>query len=157
MFMATKFFLCTTCGNVVVKVVDSGVNLVCCGKEMQELVPGTVDASKEKHLPVVEHIDATTVKVKVGEQPHPMTPEHQIRFIYLETENGGQIKFLDPKGPAEAVFCECCDKPVAVYEFCNLHGLWRTDIKDCRMEQSEDCVDKGRKACKMSFQKKCSR
>ena len=129
--MATRFFLCTTCGNVVVKFVDSEVKLVCCGKEMTELIPSTVDGLSEKHLPVVERVDDCTVRVKVGSLPHPMTPEHHIAFIYLETENGGQIQYLDPAGPAEALFCGCKDKPVAVYEYCNLHGLWKTEV-DCK-------------------------
>lgn len=136
--MATKFFLCTTCGNVVVKFVNSGVNLVCCGKEMKELVPNTTDGATEKHLPVVERIDGRTIRVKVGSQPHPMTKEHHISFIYLETENGGQIKYLDPTGSPEAVFCGCTDKPVAVYEYCNVHGLWKTDLcKEC--EDNSGC------------------
>ena len=126
--MATKFFLCTTCGNVVVKVVNSGVKVVCCGKEMIELLPGTTDAMMEKHVPVVERVDDCTIRVKVGSAPHPMTQDHHIVFIYLETENGGQIQYLDPDGPAEACFCGCKGKPVAVYEYCNIHGLWKADI-----------------------------
>lgn len=129
--MATKFYLCTTCGNVVVKAVNSGVNVVCCGKEMIELDPGTTDVLMEKHVPVVECLDNCTIKVKVSTKPHPMTEEHHIAFIYLETENGGQMQYLSPDGPAEAVFCVCKDKPVAVYEYCNIHGLWKKDIEGC--------------------------
>ena len=128
--MATKFFLCTTCGNVVVKVVDSGVDPVCCGQDMKELVPGISDGAKEKHLPVAEHLDGCTVKVKIGSEPHPMTLQHHISFIYLETEHGGTLKYLDPTGPAEVLICECKDKPVALYAYCNIHGLWKTDLKD---------------------------
>lgn len=127
--MATKFFLCTTCGNVVVKVVDSGVIPVCCGSEMTELIPGIVDKFKEKHLPVVERVDDCTLRVKVGAEPHPMTAEHHIRFICLETEHGFQIRYLKDNEAAEVCFCGCKDKPVAVYEYCNIHGLWKTDIK----------------------------
>ena len=132
--MATKFFLCTTCGNVVVKVVDSGVKLVCCGKEMMELTPGTADGAMEKHVPVVEWLDERNIKVKIGSKEHPMTEEHHIVFIYVETEHGGQIRYLDPTGPAEATFRVCKDKPVAVYEYCNIHGLWKADITDCQKE-----------------------
>ena len=146
--MATKFFLCTTCGNVVVKAIDSGVNVVCCGQEMKELIPGTTDAMMEKHLPVVERIDDCTLKVKVGSMPHPMSKEHHIVFIYLETEHGGQIQYLDPEGPAEACFCGCKDKPVAVYEFCNLHGLWKTEIDDCPEEAVKGCDTKKKGCCK---------
>ena len=146
--MATKFFLCTTCGNVVVKAIDSGVDVVCCGQEMKELIPGTTDASKEKHLPVVERVDDCTIKVKVGSMPHPMSKEHHIVFIYLETEHGGQIMYLDPEGPAEVCFCGCKDKPVAVYSYCNLHGLWKTEIGDCAPDTGKGCDTKKKGCCK---------
>lgn len=126
--MATKFFLCTACGNVVVKFVDSGVTPFCCGKAMVELVSGTSDGAVEKHLPVVEKMGDHTIKVKVGSKPHPMMDEHHIAFIYLETPAGGQIKYLKPGEPAEAVFCNICEKPVAVYAYCNIHGLWKADL-----------------------------
>ena len=132
--MATKFFLCTTCGNVVVKVVNSGVNVVCCGKEMVELMPGTSDGAMEKHVPVIERVDERNIKVKVGSQAHPMALEHHIVFIYLETEHGGQIRYLDPDGPAEATFCICKDKPVAVYAYCNIHGLWMNKISQADLQ-----------------------
>lgn len=128
--MATKFFLCTKCGNVVIKLVDSGVNVVCCGQPMQELVPHTKDLAMEKHLPVVEFETPGTIRVKVGSVPHPMTPEHHICFIYLETENGGQVKYLKPDEAPEAVFKCCKEKVLAVYEYCNIHGLWKTDLSE---------------------------
>lgn len=110
--MATKFYKCNHCGNVVVKVVDSKVPVVCCGEKMQELVPNTVDASNEKHVPVVTRLDDCRIKVEVGSVAHPMTPEHHISFIYVETENGGiQVNLKDKP---EAVICVCHDKPVAV-------------------------------------------
>lgn len=124
--MAVKFYRCRHCGNVIVKFVDSSVPVVCCGEKMQELVAGTVEASLEKHLPVVTKIDDCKIRVDVGSVPHPMTPEHHIAFIYVETENGG-IR-IDLKDKPEAVFCVCADKPVAVYEYCNLHGLWKTEL-----------------------------
>ena len=128
--MATKFFVCTTCGNVVVKFVDSGVTPFCCGKAMVELIPGTSDGAVEKHLPVVESVGKHTIKVKVGAMPHPMLAEHHISFIYLETEHGGQVKYLKPGDTPEAVFHVCSkDKPVAVYEYCNIHGLWKKEIE----------------------------
>lgn len=129
--MATKFYLCNVCGNVVIKHVDSGANIICCGQQMQELIPFTNDFAKEKHLPVVECGKDGTIKVKVGSMPHPMTPEHHVSFIYLETEHGGQVHYLMPDDAPEAVF-ECGnDKPVAVYEYCNVHGLWKTEISGC--------------------------
>jgi superoxide reductase len=124
--MATKFYKCNHCGNVIIKTVDSGVPVVCCGEKMVELVPNTVDASQEKHVPVVTRVDDCRIKVEVGSVSHPMTEEHHIAFIYVETENGGvQISLKDKP---EAVFCTCNDKPVAVYEYCNLHGLWKTEL-----------------------------
>lgn len=131
------------CGNVVFKFVDSGVIPVCCGQEMKELVPSTNDFAVEKHLPVVKCGKDGTIKVKVGSQPHPMTPDHHISFIYLETENGGQVKYLMPDQDPKAVFFECKDKPVAVYEYCNIHGLWKTEI-------TEDCYEKSSCSLKKS-------
>ena len=124
--MATKFYKCEHCGNVVIKVVDSSVPLICCGEKMKELVPNTVDASQEKHVPVVTRLDDCRIKVEVGSMAHPMTPEHHIAFIYVETENGG-IR-VNLKDKPEAVVCVCSDKPIAVYEYCNLHGLWKTEL-----------------------------
>jgi superoxide reductase len=103
--------------------------MVCCGKPMTELIANTVEASVEKHLPVVTKIDECTVKVDIGSVPHPMTPEHHIVFIYIETEVGGEYVMLDETGKPEAEFCVCKSKPVAAYEYCNLHGLWKTEIK----------------------------
>lgn len=124
--MATKFFKCRHCGNVIEKIVDSDVPVVCCGEKMEELVANTVEASVEKHLPVVTQIDDCTIKVEVGSVAHPMLPEHHIAFIYVETENGGIRVNLSDK--PEAVICTCSSRPIAVYEYCNLHGLWKTTL-----------------------------
>ena len=124
--MTTKFFKCNHCGNVIVKVVDAGVPVVCCGEKMVELVPNTVDASGEKHLPVVTVLNNNTIKVEVGSVHHPMLPEHHISFVYVETENGGiQVNLKDKP---EAVVYLGEEKAVAVYEYCNLHGLWKTEL-----------------------------
>ena len=124
--MATKFYKCPFCGNVIQKVVDSTVPVVCCGQPMQELIPGTVDASVEKHLPVVTKLDDNTIKVEVGSVAHPMLAEHHIAFIYVETEHGG-IR-VDLKDKPEAVISLGDEKAVAVYEYCNLHGLWKIEL-----------------------------
>ena len=124
--MATKFYKCATCGNVIQKVVDSKVPVVCCGEKMQELVPNTVDASNEKHVPVVTRVDDCHIKVEVGSVAHPMLPEHHIAFIYVETDNGG-IR-IDLKDKPEAVVCVCESKVKAVYEYCNIHGLWKLEM-----------------------------
>lgn len=121
----TKFFKCRHCGNVVEKVVDSGVAVVCCGEKMEELVPNTVEASGEKHIPVVTRIDENTIKVEVGSVAHPMLPEHHIAFIYVETESGGIRVNLTDKPQATIV---CPSKPIAVYEYCNIHGLWKVEL-----------------------------
>ena len=124
--MATKFYKCNQCGNVVIKVVDANVPVMCCGEKMVELTPNTVDASGEKHLPVVTRIDEKTIKVEVGSVAHPMLEEHHISFIYVETENGGITVNLKDK--PEAILYVGDEKPVAVYEYCNLHGLWMTTL-----------------------------
>lgn len=129
--MAIKFFKCMICGNVIVKFVDSGVVPVCCGEEMEELYPASTDGKTEYHVPVIERKDECTILVRVGEKPHPMTPEHYIAFICLETEQGCQVRSLAPGEPAEATFCVCKDKAVAAYCLCNLHGLWKTFVKSC--------------------------
>ena len=126
--MTTKFYRCRHCGNVIIKFVDSGVPVVCCGEQMEELIPNTVDASNEKHVPVVKMAENGKIKVEVGSISHPMTPEHHIVFIYVEMENGG-IR-IDLKEKPEAEICACNGKVTAVYEYCNLHGLWKTEIKE---------------------------
>ena len=126
MIMTTKFYKCEMCGNVVVKLVDSKVPIVCCGQKMQELVPNTVDASNEKHVPVVTRLDNNTIKVEVGSVAHPMTEEHHIAFVYVETDKGG-VK-VDLSDKPEAVIALDDAKPIAVYEYCNLHGLWKTEL-----------------------------
>ncbi|MGN0212967.1 MAG: desulfoferrodoxin family protein [Muribaculaceae bacterium] len=122
--METKFYKCRHCGNVIVKLVDSTVPVVCCGEPMEELVPNTVDAAGEKHKPVVTKVDDCRIRVQVGSVAHPMLPEHHIAFIYVATEHGGRLVNLTDRPEAEV--CVCGDKPVAVYEYCNLHGLWMT-------------------------------
>ena len=124
--MATKFYKCRHCGNVIMKVVDSRVPVVCCGEKMEELVPGIMEASVEKHLPVITWLDFNVMKVEVGSVAHPMLPEHHIAFIYVETEHGG-IR-VDLKDKPEAVIALGEEKAVAVYEYCNLHGLWKTQL-----------------------------
>ena len=124
--MTTKFYKCAHCGNVVMKVVDNKVPVFCCGQKMEELVPNTVDASGEKHLPVVTDLGNGLLKVEVGSVHHPMLPEHHISFIYVETENGG-IR-VDLKDEPVAEVYVGANKPVAVYEYCNLHGLWKVEL-----------------------------
>ena len=122
-----KFYICNHCGNLVEIVHDARVPIICCGQKMTELVPNTVEASGEKHLPVVAH-EADTLRVSVGSVEHPMAAEHSIEWIYVETEAGGQRKDLNPGEAPSAVFHLGDDKPIAVYAYCNLHGLWMTKL-----------------------------
>lgn len=123
-----KFFICEHCKNLIVKVEDKGVPVMCCGQKMTELVPGTSDGAHEKHVPVAS-VDGAAVTVKVGEVAHPMLEQHWIQWVVLETEQGFQIKYLKPGQEPEAVFALAAgDKAVAVYEYCNLHGLWKADL-----------------------------
>jgi len=106
---------------------DRGVPMVCCGDEMTELVPNTVEASTEKHLPDVK-ISGDSISVQIGSVPHPMEDAHHISFVYMETENGGQRKCLKAGGEPKLSFCLTDDKPLAVYAYCNLHGMWKVEI-----------------------------
>ena len=120
-----KYYVCGHCGNIVEKVVDKGVPVMCCGQKMTEMAPGSVDAAVEKHVPVVEQ-DGNKVTVKIGEVEHPMAEEHYIGFIAIETEQGVQRKDLRAGQKPEAVFVLAeGDKSVAAYAWCNLHGLWK--------------------------------
>ncbi len=121
-----RFYKCTGCDNIVMTVQEGTCTPHCCGKEMIELKANTVDAAKEKHVPAVA-IDGNKVNVVVGEVEHPMLPEHSIRFIVLETETGCQIKHLQP-GERPAASFVTDEKPLAVYEYCNLHGLWKKEL-----------------------------
>lgn len=122
-----KFYVCETCGNLVGMINESGVNMMCCGKKMTQIVPGTVEASKEKHIPVAT-VEGDTVKVNVGSVDHPMTEEHLIEWVYLQTCRGGQRKCLKAGDAPTVTFALCDEKPLAVYAYCNLHGLWKVDL-----------------------------
>ena len=122
-----KFYICEHCGNMVGLIEDKGVPLVCCGEAMKELVPNTVEASAEKHLPAVT-VSGNSISVQVGSVAHPMEEAHHITFVYVETECGGQRKCLKIGAEPSVTFCFDDDKPVAVFAYCNLHGLWKTEI-----------------------------
>ncbi len=118
-------FKCDVCGNISVKLVDSGVPMFCCGKPMTAIVPNTVDATSEKHKPVAKQ-DGTTLNVQVGEVLHPMTKEHYISMIILQTNKGVYVKNLSPLDQPMANFTlDKGEKPIAVLSYCNLHGLWK--------------------------------
>lgn len=123
----TKFYICEHCGNIVGKIHDSGVSIVCCGQKMTNLEAGVVEASREKHIPTVK-VEDGIVKVSVGSVLHPMTEEHHIAWVYLETDKGGQRKNLAVDADPNVKFALVDEKPIAVYAYCNLHGLWKAEI-----------------------------
>jgi superoxide reductase len=118
-----EIYKCNICGNIVETVHVGGGELVCCGEPMELLEANTVDAAKEKHVPVVEKT-ATGVKVKVGSVPHPMEEKHYIEWIELIADGTAYRKFLKPGDAPEAEFCITAQSMTA-REYCNLHGLWK--------------------------------
>ncbi|MCF0228492.1 MAG: desulfoferrodoxin [Parasporobacterium sp.] len=123
--MEQKFYVCEHCGNIIAKVKDSGVPVMCCGQKMTEIVPGAVDAAVEKHVPQYEVV-GSVVNVTVGSVEHPMAPEHFIEWISIQTKNGNQRKVLQPGDAPKASFALIeGDEIEAVFAYCNLHGLWK--------------------------------
>ncbi len=123
-----KFLRCDHCGNLVGVINDAGVPMMCCGQKMTELVPNTTDAANEKHVPVVT-AEGDVLKAVVGSVEHPMEEAHYIQWIFVETDKGGHKRTFKPGEKPEAVFNLQGEKPVAVYEYCNLHGLWKAEVK----------------------------
>ena len=123
------FYKCAHCGNFVTFLTEkAAATPMCCGVKMEEIVANTVDAAREKHVPEVA-IEGNLVKVQVGSVIHPMLDAHYIQFIILETKNGYQKKDLKPGQEPMADFLVApTDEPLAVYEYCNLHGLWKKEI-----------------------------
>lgn len=146
--MKQRFFRCEHCGNIVAIVNDAGVPVMCCGAKMVELIPGTTEASTEKHIPVFT-VDGNKVYVVVGEVEHPMTDDHYIQWISIQTKQGNQRKCLAPSDKPAACFSICDgDEVEAVYAYCNLHSLWKAenkiepvcDLKPLDTETSENYV-----------------
>ena len=126
--MEQKFYICEHCGKMVALVKESGVPVMCCGQKMTEIIPGTTDAAVEKHVPVYT-VENNIVHVKVGEVEHPMTPEHFIEWVSIQTNQGNQRKALKPGDQPEICFALCDgDEVEAVYAYCNIHGLWMTEL-----------------------------
>lgn len=123
--MEMKFYRCSVCGQIIAIVKGTGVPVVCCGKAMEELIPGTSDGAIEKHVPVYQ-VNANKVIVKVGSVDHPMIDAHYIEWVSLKTKLGNQRKALKPGDKPEVCFTICDNDEVeAVYAYCNLHGLWK--------------------------------
>ena len=123
-----KFYICKQCGNMIGLIEDKGVPMMCCGEAMTELVANTAEASVEKHLPSVT-VSGDKISVKVGSVPHPMEEAHHISFVYVETQRGGQRKCLKIGEEPQLSFSLSDDKPLAAYAYCNLHGMWKTEIQ----------------------------
>ncbi|MCL1828650.1 MAG: desulfoferrodoxin [Oscillospiraceae bacterium] len=122
-----RFLLCKRCGNLVGMIESSGAPMTCCGDEMSELAANSADAAKEKHVPVVS-VSGDTVTVNVGSAPHPMDEGHLIKWIYLRTDAGGHRKSLTHESKPAVEFALKKEQPISVYAYCNLHGLWKTEL-----------------------------
>ena len=124
--MKVQFFICNHCGNIIAMIKDNGVPIKCCGENMLEITVGTNDGAAEKHIPVYK-INGEMVTVSVGEAEHPMTTEHYIDWVCLETEDGFQLKKLNQSMPPHISFSiSKGDNIKAVYAFCNQHSLWKS-------------------------------
>lgn len=119
------FYSCEVCGNIVTKLKNGGGTLFCCGKPMTELEANTSDGAHEKHVPVAIRKDGT-ITVQVGSVAHPMIEEHYIEWIAIVSDKNVEISYLSPGEEPKAVFIDKGD--VDVYEYCNLHGLWKAEI-----------------------------
>ena len=122
--MDIRLYRCEHCGNIAIKVIDSGVPMMCCGQKMVELIPSSTDAAVEKHVPVVTR-EGDIVTVDVGSVAHPMTEAHLINLIILDTTAGVQIAELHADDVPQAKFALLSGAEVKkAYAYCNLHGLW---------------------------------
>ncbi len=121
-----KVYLCEICGNLIRK--EKEETSICCSKPMLELKPNTTDAAEEKHVPVITQ-DENHVTVTIGETLHPMTEEHYIKWIYLETNKGIKKRALHPADEPKATFeLEEDEKIINAYAYCNLHSLWVKEL-----------------------------
>lgn len=122
-----KLFICKHCGNIIQMVKDKGVPVMCCGQKMELLEPNTTDGAFEKHVPVVK-VNGNKVVVEVGSTLHPMMEAHHIAFVILETKKTVQKFELSNTDQPIAEFALCDgDEVVAAYEYCNLHGFWKSN------------------------------
>lgn len=119
------FYRCEKCGNVAALLKDSGGDITCCDLQMIRLQANTTDGAKEKHVPAISK-EKGRIKVQIGSVPHPMLPEHHIEWIALLAGNKLQFEFLKPGMEPKAEFEDV--QSGTVYEYCNLHGLWKADF-----------------------------
>ena len=119
-----RLFKCRKCGNVVLRINDKCDMLSCCGESMIELKANSVDAAVEKHVPVID-INGNIITLNCGEIEHPMTDDHYIEFMVIETNKGYNIKYLNPGDKPKCEFILTDDEELkSAYAYCNLHGLW---------------------------------
>ena len=122
-----KFYICPRCRNIAEMVYDTDIPLHCCGERMEQLIPGTVSASEEKHVPEAMVQDGI-LEVKVGSVEHPMEEAHRIEWVQLITDQGSYRKWLNPGQEPLVRFQLGDEKPLEVYAYCNLHGLWKKEL-----------------------------
>lgn len=123
-----QIYKCEKCGNIFIVGYKGACTPRCCGEEMVLLVPNTQDGAFEKHVPAVS-VDGDKISVKVGSVEHPMVEAHYIAAIMLETDRSLQVKYMRPTDKPEAEFIVAPgETPITVYEYCNLHGLWKADL-----------------------------
>ena len=123
-----EFYICEHCGNIIAMVKNTGVPVKCCGQNMTKMEPGTSDGAVEKHVPQYS-IEGNIVTVTVGSVEHPMVDAHYIEWIAIKTAQGAQRKLLKPGDAPKAVFALTDgDTLKEVYEYCNLHGLWKNEV-----------------------------
>lgn len=130
--MKLSFYKCEICGKLIALISDSNVPTFCCGEAMHEVMPNTIDASKEKHVPATVSSDSS-ILIHIGSEAHPMLNAHSIEWIGLSTANGFQIRKLSPGDLPQTVFTFTkSDIPEKAYAYCNLHGLWCKDLQTSR-------------------------
>ena len=119
-----EIYHCSVCGNTVEVVGEGAGELVCCGQQMQKMAENSVDAAKEKHVPVIEKdTEKKKLIVRIGEAAHPMEKEHYIQWVEVIVDGSTRRKFLEPGDEPKSEFC-LPNKDFLVRSYCNLHGLW---------------------------------
>lgn len=126
--MDLKVYHCEICGNILTPLYDAKVVPFCCGQKMAILTANTQDAAYEKHVPAVE-VNGNQVSIQIGSVLHPSVEAHYIMFIILVTTKGYYVRHLEPGQKPAATFALAEEKPLFAFEYCNLHGLWKTEIK----------------------------
>jgi superoxide reductase len=123
-----KFYMSENYSNIITKLTSNGAPILVDGKELTLIQPGAIDAAVEKHVPAVS-VEGNLVRVNVGEVNHPMTPEHYIPWVALETSHGAQVRWLQPTdAPSVSFLLAEGEEAKVVYAYCNLHGLWQKEL-----------------------------